>query len=1068
MKKSYKLIKTFVVLLCIATFKLAAQPLSGLYTINAAQATGGTNFQTFNAFVTALTTTAGVSGSVTVDVVANSGPYTEQIIIPQVVGMSLANNLTINGNGNTIQFNASTLASMWTICYNGLDYTTINDLVVDAQGSQYGYACNLTNSSNFNNFNRCAFKCPLNGTSSYQVPFSISGNNTSATTFGNGGQFNTVTTCTMTSGYYNTTSCGLTSPPYTEGNSFINCRMTDFYLYGIFAPYSKNTSFINCLIDRPTRTLLTTTYGAYCYYSQGLLFDGCRMINMYAGSPGAFSTFFGFYNYGHPIANGIRNVYRNNIISNIQNNGTCYGFYTYNSGSDHYNNTIDFDYAAGTSQSTVWGFYPYSQNGFANTITNNIITINRGGNAISRYGMYIALSGNITVDRNLTNMTNLGVPFYQNYLNGVQGSLTSWQGQFCDVNGFSVTPQYVNQPLGDLHPSNVAIDNAASPLGLLFDQIGALRNGVTPDIGALEFLTPACVGTPTVGGITSPTFAICPGGTANLGVINPNVAIGVTYQWQSSTTSSVGPFAAIPNATSVAYSAPNLTTTTWFTPLITCTNSNQNVSPVAQVNIAGTTTNSVPYFEGFEAIGINNRLPNCSWAADGLGFTSLTNSVAVVGSYANSGNGFARHSLGSAGSNYFYSNGIQMNAGVTYSAAIMYMTEFLGNTNWSDLSIMIGSAQTPTALTTIVSTNGPAVAPVYRLLSNTFTVASSGIYYIAIKGTRSAAAGAAFIHFDDVSVTAPCSINTSTIAISGISTICSGKSATLTASGASSYTWSTGATLSSVVVSPPTTNLYSVIGRNLAGCTTTVTQLVTVNQSPVLSIFSSPSNTVCDGASLNLTSVGAASSYTWLPSGSNNNGITVNPSTTTTYTLSGSSSNGCVGSVSQVISVNPKPAVTAASANGNNVCVTDVTSLLANGAINYTWQSNNIFLQGASVQVSPNSNTTYTVTGTDNNGCSNTATVQLIVSACVGINNISASAQGINIYPNPNNGEFTVELNNGINKKISITDLSGKVILSANTSDNKINFNLNKFAVGMYYVKIQSGNITEVLKVVKQ
>ena len=118
--------------------------------------------------------------------------------------------------------------------------------------------------------------------------------------------------------------------------------------------------------------------------------------------------------------------------------------------------------------------------------------------------------------------------------------------------------------------------------------------------------------------------------------------------------------------------------------------------------------------------------------------------------------------------------------------------------------------------------------------------------------------------------------------------------------------------------------------------------------------------------------------------------------------------------------------------------------------------------------MSPNSNTTYTVTGTDNNGCSNTATVQLVVSACVGINNISSSAQGINIYPNPNNGEFTVELNNGINKSISITDLSGKVILSANTSDNKINFNLNKFAVGMYYVKIQSGNITEVLKVVKQ
>ena len=123
---------------------------------------------------------------------------------------------------------------------------------------------------------------------------------------------------------------------------------------------------------------------------------------------------------------------------------------------------------------------------------------------------------------------------FQCYLNGVQNSLTSWQALSCDVNGFSVTPQYVNQALGDLHPSNVAIDNAASPLGLLFDQIGALRNGLTPDIGALEFLTPACVGTPTVGGILSPTFAICPGGTADMNVINPNVAIDMLLQLQHS------------------------------------------------------------------------------------------------------------------------------------------------------------------------------------------------------------------------------------------------------------------------------------------------------------------------------------------------------------------------------------------------------------------------------------------------------------------------------------------------------------------------------------------------------
>ena len=64
MKKPYKIIQAFVVLLSVVSFNLEAQ-LNGVYTINSAVPTGGTNYQTFTAFATALNS-QGVSGPVTV------------------------------------------------------------------------------------------------------------------------------------------------------------------------------------------------------------------------------------------------------------------------------------------------------------------------------------------------------------------------------------------------------------------------------------------------------------------------------------------------------------------------------------------------------------------------------------------------------------------------------------------------------------------------------------------------------------------------------------------------------------------------------------------------------------------------------------------------------------------------------------------------------------------------------------------------------------------------------------------------------------------------------------------
>src|SRR5690606_19512180 len=77
----------------VTTFSPA---LSGTLTINDAQATGGTNFASFNDAITALNA-KGICGPVVLNVM--NGPYSEQVTIGYIQGVSTTNTVTINGNG---------------------------------------------------------------------------------------------------------------------------------------------------------------------------------------------------------------------------------------------------------------------------------------------------------------------------------------------------------------------------------------------------------------------------------------------------------------------------------------------------------------------------------------------------------------------------------------------------------------------------------------------------------------------------------------------------------------------------------------------------------------------------------------------------------------------------------------------------------------------------------------------------------------------------------------------------------------------------------------------------------
>ncbi|MDO9001135.1 MAG: GEVED domain-containing protein [Bacteroidota bacterium] len=237
------------------------------------------------------------------------------------------------------------------------------------------------------------------------------------------------------------------------------------------------------------------------------------------------------------------------------------------------------------------------------------------------------------------------------------------------------------------------------------------------------------------------------------------------------------------------------------------------------------------------------------------------------------------------------------------------------------------------------------------------------------------------------------------------------------------------------------------------GCTTP-TVILTASQ---------PS--ICSGNSVNLTATGATS-YTWNTTATTNS-ISVTPSVTTSYTVIGENTPGCSDTQTVTITVDPTPTISVTSSPGLTLCPGFSTTLTASSSVNdYTWSPGNFTT--AAISVTPAISTVYNVATTSSLGCTTNTNVTVFVVVCTGLLNNTTLENVTFIYPNPNTGLFTIETNNLSIKTIEVMDLTGRVLTSSNTSSDKVDFDINRFANGIYYVKIQSNNSVEVYKIIKQ
>ena len=211
-------------------------------------------------------------------------------------------------------------------------------------------------------------------------------------------------------------------------------------------------------------------------------------------------------------------------------------------------------------------------------------------------------------------------------------------------------------------------------------------------------------------------------------------------------------------------------------------------------------------------------------------------------------------------------------------------------------------------------------------------------------------------------------------------TICFGDTFQIIGSGAQQFSWNPTTGLSCTtcpnpLASPPATTTYTLTGTSGNGCQRTDTVRVTVHPPTNVVATASP-DTLCVGQPTTLSATGA-SSYIWfVPGPIPGNPITQIPTATTTYTVIGTDVNGCIGGASITVIVNPNPTVVA-TATPDEICQGDTALLSVAGLNTYVWSP--CPPPGDCDTISPAQTTTYSVTGTDANGCAGSGVATVTV-----------------------------------------------------------------------------------------
>ena len=342
------------------------------------------------------------------------------------------------------------------------------------------------------------------------------------------------------------------------------------------------------------------------------------------------------------------------------------------------------------------------------------------------------------------------------------------------------------------------------------------------------------------------------------------------------------------------------------------------------------------------------------------------------------------------------------------------------------------------------------------------TAGSSGIYQVTISDVNGC------VGTDSVDVTVDAVSDAGNIYHTGGADLCVGDTSSLITLGANANVdwwvlpaagpfWQyigSGNPFTQQIPSPNDVGLYYFYAIATNGvCPTDTSNTISIEIHALPAVQLGADTAACSNITLDAQNAG--SSYAWTTGDTTQ---TILASSSGQYSVTVMDMYGCSSSDTIAVTINQPPAVTG-TASSMTPCQDDADVVLTGLPAGGTWSGSSVTGNLFDPSIGPGAQI-LTYAYTDTNGCSGQYPLTIVVSQCVGI---AENAGGTySVYPNPNNGTFTIafeaEMNNVI---VEMLDVAGNLVLSeqydVKAGDQK-QINVTGTASGIYVLRMTTAN----------
>lgn len=570
---------------------------------------------------------------------------------------------------------------------------------------------------------------------------------------------------------------------------------------------------------------------------------------------------------------------------------------------------------------------------------------------------------------------------------------------------------------------------------------------------------------------TSTSCAAVSNGSINLNVANG--AAPYTYTWSNGASSE--DLANLPAGNYTVNVTDFYGCTASATYTVTNGNSGGPAAPVSMDGPNGVCRNtsghifSTPAIEG--ATSYQWTLPS------GASGSSTTNSISLSFNNSFSGGNLSVRAVGPCGTSANHTKNV---------AAYISLPSSPASISGPTINVCAGSTQTYTCSAVTAATSYQWTAP-----TNASIVSGQGTQTVTIAfAANFGASGSVLVRSQNCfGMSANRSLLVYNIpgtpgTISGAANnICPGSTFTYSVAavpGATGYTW-TAPTNTTISSGQGTNSITLTVGSSFVSGTLSVVATSSCGQSAArslglsknpaaLSTMTGQTSNLCGGGQFtySVTASGGIVSYNWsVPSGcsiatNNGNSIVLNiPSTFTTGTLSVTGVNSCGGSTVRSASLTRLPATPASISSVSSVCPNQTGiafSTASQGSATFTWTvpagSTITAGQGTSAITANWGTVAGNVTVRANNACGSSGTRSKAISlaTCIDDNqNGELRAGGLEVYPNPNNGQFAVRSENA-GEYVLMNSVGQVVEIVRLNADNSYRYDVRGLSNGVYFL----------------